>query len=52
VVWQHCLNFVQECISNNVQVDFFPYPRAEHNMRGKERVHLHDKISMYFEDYL
>ena len=20
--------------------------------RGKERVHLHDKISMYFEDYL
>ena len=52
VVWQHCLNFVQKCISNNVQVDFFPYPRAEHNMRGKERVHLHDKISMYFEDYL
>ena len=52
VVWQHCLSFVQECITNNVQVDFFPYPRAEHNMRGKERVHLHDKITMYFEDYL
>ena len=52
VVWQHCLNFVQECIRHNVQVDFFPYPCAEHNMRGKERVHLHDKISMYFEDYL
>lgn len=52
VVWQHCLSFVQECINNNVQVDFFPYPCAEHNMRGKERVHLHDKISMYFADYL
>ena len=52
VVWQHCLNFIQECIRQNVQVDFFPYPCAEHNMRGKERVHLHDKISMYFEDYL
>ena len=52
VVWQHCLNFVQECINNNVQVDFFPYPRAEHNMVGKERVHLHNKISTYFEDYL
>ena len=52
VVWQHCLSFVQECINNNVQVDFFPYPCAEHNMFGKERVHLHDKISMYFEDYL
>ena len=52
VVWQHCLSFVQECIKHNVQVDFFPYPRAEHNLRGKERVHLHDKITMYFEDYL
>ena len=52
VVWQHCLSFVQECISNNVQVDFFPYPKGEHNMRGKERVHLHNKITAYFEDYL
>lgn len=52
VVWQHCLSFVQECIKNNVQVDFFPYPRAEHNMKGMERVHLHEKISAYFNDYL
>lgn len=52
VVWQHSLSFVQECISHGVQVDYFPYPCAEHNMMGKERVHLHDKISMYFEDYL
>ncbi len=52
VVWEHSLSFVQECIRNNVQVDYFPYPVAEHNMMGKERVHLHDKISMYFEDYL
>ncbi len=52
VVWEHSLSFVQECIRNNVQVDYFPYPTAEHNMVGKERVHLHDKISMYFEDYL
>ncbi len=52
VVWEHSLSFVQECIRNNVQVDYFPYPCAEHNMVGKERVHLHNKISMYFEDYL
>ena len=52
VVWQHSLSFVQECIRNNVQVDYFPYPVAEHNMAGKERVHLHDKITAYFEDYL
>ena len=52
VVWEHSLSFVRECIKNNVQVDYFPYPCAEHNVMGKDRVHLHDKISMYFEDYL
>ena len=43
---------VQECIKNNVQVDYFPYPCAEHNVFGKDRVHLMDKVTMYFEDYL
>ena len=52
VLWQHSLSFVRECVVNNLQVDYFPYPRHEHNVTGKDRVHLHDKISMYFEDYL
>ena len=52
VVWEHSLSFIRECIKNNVQVDYFPYPCAEHNVMGKDRVHLHDKISMYFENYL
>lgn len=52
VVWQNSLSFVQECINHNVQVDYFPYPTAQHNMVGRERVHLHDKISEYFELYL
>ena len=52
VVWEHSLSFIRECIKNNVQVDYFPYPCAEHNVMGKGRVHLHDKITMYFEDYL
>ena len=52
VLWEHSLSFIRECIINNVQVDYFPYPRAEHNVMGKDRVHLHDKISMYFDDYL
>ena len=52
VVWEHSLSFIRECIKNNVQVDYFPYPCAEHNVMGKDRVHLHEKISMYFEDYL
>ena len=52
VLWQHSLSFVRACVINNVQVDYFPYPRHEHNVMGKDRVHLHNKISMYFEDYL
>ena len=52
VVWEHSLSFIRECLKINVQVDYFPYPCAEHNVMGKDRVHLHDKISMYFEDYL
>ena len=52
VLWQHSLSFVRECVVNNIQVDYFPYPRHEHNVTGKDRVHLHDKISMYFKDYL
>ena len=51
VLWQHSLSFVRECVVNNIQVDYFPYPRHEHNVVGRDRVHLHDKISMYFEDY-
>ncbi|MBQ5753592.1 MAG: DPP IV N-terminal domain-containing protein [Alistipes sp.] len=52
VLWQHSLNFVQECIKANVPVDYFPYPRAQHNVRGKHRVHLMHKVTDYFEDFL
>lgn len=52
VVWEHSLSFINECIRNLVQVDYFPYPCHEHNVRGRERIHLMDKVTMYFEDYL
>lgn len=52
VVWEHSLSFIRECIKNNVQVDYFPYPCAQHNVMGKDRIHLMDKVTMYFEDYL
>ena len=52
VVWEHSLSFVSACIGANVQLDYFPYPLAEHNVFGKDRVHLMDKVTMYFEDYL
>ena len=52
VVWEHSLSFIRECIKNNIQVDYFPYPCAQHNVLGKDRIHLMDKVTMYFEDYL
>ncbi len=48
VVWQHCLSFIQEAINNGRQVDFFAFPTAQHNMVGRERTYLHEKISDYF----
>lgn len=52
VVWEHSLSFIRECIKNNVQVDYFPYPCAEHNVMGKDRIHLMQKVTDYFDDYL
>ena len=52
VVWQHSLSFVQKCIERNVQLDYFPYPCSEHNVFGRWRIHLMDKVTNYFDDYL
>ena len=52
VVWQHSLCFVQKCIEENVQLDYFPYPCSEHNVFGRWRIHLMDKVTNYFDDYL
>lgn len=52
VVQQHSLVFIRECVKNNVPVDYFEYPRAEHNVRGKDRIHLMQKVTDYFNDYL
>ncbi len=52
VVWEHSLSFVQECIAAEKQVDYFPYPKEKHNMRGRARVHLYQKITDYFDTYL
>ena len=53
VVWQHSLSFVQECVRNNIHsIDYMPYPTAEHNVYGRDALHLYNKITNYFEDYL
>jgi dipeptidyl-peptidase 4 len=52
VVWQHSLAFLKKCVDNNQQVDYFVYPGYQHNVRGKDRVHLMQKITDYFDLYL
>ena len=52
VVPQHALSFLKSCIENGTQPDFFVYPGEGHNMRGHASVHLHERITQYFEDYL
>jgi dipeptidyl-peptidase-4 len=52
VVPQHCLSFLDACVKAGTQPDFFAYPGEEHNMRGHASVHLHERITQYFEDFL
>ena len=52
VVPQHCLSFLAECIKAGTQPDFFAYPGEPHNMRGHQSVHLHERITQYFEQNL
>ncbi|MDO4957627.1 MAG: DPP IV N-terminal domain-containing protein [Prevotellaceae bacterium] len=52
VVPQNCLMFLNACAEEGTQPDFFAYPGEEHNMKGHKSVHLHEKITRYFEDFL
>ena len=52
VVPQHAFSFLKACIAAGTQPDFFVYPGEPHNMRGHQSVHLHERITQYFEDYL
>ena len=52
VVPQHSTEFIERCINNFKQVDYFMYPHHEHNVLGRERLHLYQKMFQYYEDYL
>ena len=52
VVWQHSLEFIERCINNYKQVDYFVYPHHEHNVLGRERLHLYKKMFDYYETFL
>ncbi|MCA1759116.1 MAG: S9 family peptidase, partial [Bacteroidales bacterium] len=52
VVMQHSMQFLRECVLQGKQVDFFVYPSHPHNVRGKDRLHLMEKVSRYFMENL
>lgn len=47
VVMQHNEALLKSFIENGVQVDDFIYPMHKHNVTGKDRAHLMEKVLMY-----
>lgn len=52
VVLQHNLDFIASAIKKGTHPDLFIYPGQGHNMVGRDRVHLHEHITRYFDDFL
>lgn len=52
VVWQQSLTYLKKAISSGIQVDYMVYPGHLHNVTGKDRVHLINKMYNYFEENL
>lgn len=52
VVWQHSLQFVKKCVDEGVLLDYFVYPGHLHNVTGKDRLHLMQKITDHFKLHL
>ena len=49
---QHTLSFLRACEDAGTQPDLFTYPGAGHNMFGRDQIHLHERITRYFDDFL
>jgi dipeptidyl-peptidase-4 len=52
VVQQHSMNFIEASIKAGKQVDYFLYPNHEHNVSGRDRIHMYAKIADYFDVHL
>ncbi len=52
VLWQHSLEYIQQCVKKEKQLDYFVYPEHEHNVLGPDRLHLMRKITDYFIEHL
>lgn len=53
VVPQHTLSFMKACVdAGRTEVDAFFYPGHRHNVLGRDRIHLMNKVTEYFDQYL
>lgn len=52
VLWQHSLKYIKACVDKGKQVEYFVYPGHAHNVLGKDRVHLIQKVIDYFKMHL
>jgi dipeptidyl-peptidase-4 len=48
VVWQHSVMYQKKAVDKGVQLDYYVYPGHLHNVLGKDRAHLMEKICNYF----
>lgn len=48
----HTLSFMKACVDFGTYPDLLIYPGHEHNVRGRDRVHLYEKITKYFQEHL
>ncbi|MES2828785.1 MAG: DPP IV N-terminal domain-containing protein [Bacteroidota bacterium] len=48
VLQQNSIDFVKKAVDKGVQVDYMIYPGHEHNVIGKDRAHLYQKVTDYF----
>ena len=52
VVWQHSVMYQKKAVDKGIQLDYYLYPGHEHNVLGKDRAHLMEKITDYFIENL
>ena len=52
VLWQHSLRYIRECVRKGKQIDYFVYPEHLHNVMGRDRVHLFEKIETFLNENL
>ncbi len=52
VLWQHSLRYIRECVRKGKPIDYFVYPEHLHNVQGRDRVHLFEKIEAFLDKNL